>query len=157
MGGLTNSATSFNPIAFGQMRSMLKDMTDDQEFRRRVAAIEAQQFSSNGDGAMAAGLHRAEFLEQKFRQLISLAKNYPQIGAVKEKLKIWERGIERSKASQARFRAIIKGNKRAFETSGCKQEKEPLRTSKPERLSRDGTERLRISLGDAVSGMRTPP
>ncbi len=88
---------------------------DVRELRKQVAAIQKERLPYRGEDSLVYGLRRAEFEEQQYRRLLELAKSAPDEFSEKRR-KVWERGVERSRASQERFSRLMNEREAAART-----------------------------------------
>jgi hypothetical protein len=75
-------------------------------FKVRVAEIFKSKFDGEASSAFELGMRRAEFEEKQFCRLIDLTEQVPSDFA-KNCRKTWQRGAERSRVVQERFKLLI--------------------------------------------------
>ena len=75
-------------------------------FKGRVAEIFRLKFHGGASSAFELGMRRAEFEEKQYRLLVDLTEQATTDFA-KNCRKTWQRGVERSRAVQERFKLLI--------------------------------------------------
>lgn len=80
---------------------------DAQELKKQAAAIQKEKYPYSGEDSLIFGLRRAEFEEKQFNRLLALAEIAPEQFSEKRR-QVWRRGVQRSRATQERFRRLMK-------------------------------------------------
>ncbi len=77
------------------------------DFKKQVAALQKSRYQENSESPLEFAMKRAEFVEQKLRQLITLA-DQTKFATARRQKEGWKRQLERSRASRDRFKQVQK-------------------------------------------------